>query len=37
MALRLLEFSRSRTRGGDGYWLGDINATFDKDSDIGGH
>ena len=32
MALRLLEFSRSRTRGGDGYWIGDINAAFDQDS-----
>ena len=37
MALRLLEFSRSRKRGGDGYWLGDINAAFGQDSDIGGH
>ena len=37
MALHLLEFSRSRTRGGDGYWIGDINAAFDQDSDIGGH
>ena len=35
--MRLLEFSRSQTRGGDGYWIGDINAAFDQDSDSGRH